>query len=145
MTVGKGRSVIVWINGAAGSGKSTLAMMLVEALQHRGHKVQWLDGEHVRTWLTPDCGFSAHDRAKHLARVFRVAHLISSTKTTVVCSFVGLPPVRADRHVHLIGRESHPAWPGTTWPIPLDPDLELDTGEKGINECLNEILDLITS
>ena len=139
---GKGHSVIVWINGAAGSGKTTLARMLTLALSET-HNVRWLDGDDVRTWLTPDCGFSDEDRDKHLRRVFRVASLISSRKMTVVCSFVGAAPLRVDREIHLTGRERHPPWEGTTWPKPDRPDLVLDTGRKGIDECLEEIKKLV--
>ncbi len=135
--------MIVWINGAAGSGKTTLARMLTLALSESDHEVRWLDGDDVRTWLTPDCGYSDSDRRKHLRRVMKVAHLISSTKMTVVCSFVGLPSWKAYRHIHLTGRERHPPWEGTTWPKPDSPDLVLDTGQKGTSECLQEILDLL--
>ncbi len=137
--------MIVWINGAAGSGKSTLARELTLALSNRGHYVRWLDGDDVRTWLTPDCGYSDEDRKKHLTRSLRVARMISSRKLTVVCSFVGAAPLKVDRQIYLTGRERHPPWEGTTWPKPDSPDLVLDTGQKGPSECLKEILSLLLS
>jgi adenylylsulfate kinase-like enzyme len=135
--------VIIWINGAAGSGKSTLARELTLTLWNRGINNVWLDGDAVRTWLTPDCTYSDLDRRKHLQRVWSVAQLIKTGGTVVVCSFVGLPPVAADYHIHLEGRERCPPWEGTTWPRPLRPDLVLNTGEKEIYECNREILDLL--
>ena len=143
--------MIVWINGAAGSGKTTLARMLTEALEARGTRTVWLDGDSCRLWLTPDCDYSDDARITNLVRIWNVANLIHSVGGTVVCATVGCAPRDSatsryvDFQIHLIGRERNPPWSGTTWPKPDSPDLVLNTGQKGIDECLKEILDLITS
>ena len=135
--------MIVWINGAAGSGKTTLARELSLNLWTRKIRNVWLDGDAVRSWLTPDCTYSDPDREKHLQRVWVVAKMVQVVGGIVVCSFVGLPPARANYHIYLTGRERHPPWEGTEWPKPQRPDLVLDTGQKAISECLKEILELL--
>ena len=41
----------IWFTGLSGSGKSTIAHLLETELRNRGHKVEVLDGDTVRTHL----------------------------------------------------------------------------------------------
>ena len=45
---------VVWFTGLSGAGKSTLAVQLEAVLRARGHNVELLDGDVVRTNLTEE-------------------------------------------------------------------------------------------
>ncbi|HEU5102488.1 MAG TPA: adenylyl-sulfate kinase, partial [Roseiflexaceae bacterium] len=48
----------IWLTGLSGAGKSTLSALLEQPLRARGHKVEVLDGDVVRTHLSKGLGFS---------------------------------------------------------------------------------------
>lgn len=79
---------VVWMTGLSGAGKTTIALILVEALQKRGLKVERLDGDVVRQSLTRDLGFSKEDRDKNIERVTFVAKLLSRNGVATICSFI---------------------------------------------------------
>lgn len=81
-------SFVVWITGLPASGKTTVARELTDALRARGFKVELLDGDEVRRWLSPEAGFSREDRERHLRRVAYVAKLLARNGVAVVASFV---------------------------------------------------------
>jgi adenylylsulfate kinase-like enzyme len=55
---------VLWLTGLSGAGKSTVAAKLAPAVAERGHRVELLDGDEVRTNLD----FAAVDRCRRLAR-----------------------------------------------------------------------------
>jgi adenylyl-sulfate kinase len=64
---------VVWLTGLSGAGKSTVAAKLAPALAERGHRVELLDGDEVRTNLCQGLGFSRADRDTNIARIGYVA------------------------------------------------------------------------
>lgn len=89
------RGLVVWITGLSGSGKTTVARAAAEALRGAGYRVEVLDGDEVRRWLSPEAGFTREDRERHLRRVAHVARLLARNGVIVLCSFVS--PYRAIR------------------------------------------------
>jgi adenylyl-sulfate kinase len=85
---GAERACVVWLTGLPSSGKSTLAALLVDALQKDGRRVERLDGDEVRTWLTPDLGFTREARDENVRRVAGVARLLVRHGVMVVASLV---------------------------------------------------------
>ncbi len=85
----------VWFTGLPSAGKTTLAEALCRRLRAAGHRVEMLDGDVLRTYLTADLGFSRHDRTLNVIRVGFVAHLLSRNGVIVVCSLIS--PYRDDR------------------------------------------------
>ena len=83
-----GEGLVVWLTGLPASGKTTLARKLQETLRGRGARVEILDGDEVRKWLSPEAGFSREDRERHLRRVAHVAKLLARNRVTVLASFV---------------------------------------------------------
>ena len=53
----------IWFTGLSGSGKSTLSEIIEERLKARGHNVEVLDGDIVRTHLSKGLGGSAEVKA----------------------------------------------------------------------------------
>jgi len=86
---------VVWFTGLPASGKTTIARKLEEELRKRGLKVEVLDGDEVRRWLSPEAGFSREDRERHLKRVAYVSHLLARNGVVVIASFVS--PYRSTR------------------------------------------------
>lgn len=80
--------VTVWFTGLPSSGKTTLATALEKRLLDDGHRVELLDGDILRTYLTSDLGFSKDDRNRNVRRVGFVADLLSRNGVTVICSLI---------------------------------------------------------
>ena len=82
------KGVVVWLTGLPGSGKTTVARIVADELRRMGLKVELLDGDEVRRWLSPEAGFTREDRRRHLRRVAHVARLLARNGVYVLCSFV---------------------------------------------------------
>lgn len=67
----------IWLTGLSGAGKSTIAEAVATELTERGHRVQILDGDELRTNLSAGLGFSREDRSTHVTRVGFVAELLA--------------------------------------------------------------------
>src|SRR5438046_9911318 len=67
----------LWFTGVSGAGKSTLAGMAAEELRRRGHRVEILDGDEVRTNLSKGLGFLKEDRDTNIRRIGYVCRLLA--------------------------------------------------------------------
>lgn len=112
--------MIVWITGAPGAGKTTLSKKMQKIMPHG---TLLLDGDEVRTWLTPDCDFSAEGRARHACRVYEFAQRVGNAIVAVVAH----PPGPVDLLVLVEGPNRRPLWAGTSYVPPANPDLVVST------------------
>jgi adenylyl-sulfate kinase len=78
----------LWFTGLSGAGKSTLAELLAPELRKRGHRVEILDGDEVRTNLSKGLGFSKEDRDINIRRIGYVAHLLSRNGVIVISAAI---------------------------------------------------------
>jgi adenylylsulfate kinase len=78
----------LWFTGLSGAGKSTLAELLAPELRKRGHRVEILDGDEVRTNLSKGLGFSKEDRDTNIRRIGYVAHLLSRNGVIVISAAI---------------------------------------------------------
>jgi adenylyl-sulfate kinase len=85
----------VWITGLPSSGKTTVALLVEQELRARALRVERLDSDVMRRWLTPDLGYSLEDRWKNVRRVAFVARLLARNDVAVLCALVA--PLRAMR------------------------------------------------
>jgi adenylylsulfate kinase len=85
----------LWLTGLPGSGKSTLAQMAAEEFRRRGHRVEVLDGDEVRTHLSKDLGFSKADRDANIRRIGYVCKLLS--RNGVIAITAAISPYREIR------------------------------------------------
>jgi sulfate adenylyltransferase len=74
---------IVWFTGLSGAGKSTLAQALSRELGDE-RKVEILDGDEVRTYLSKGLGFSKEDRDTNIRRIGYVARLLARNGTVAI-------------------------------------------------------------
>jgi adenylyl-sulfate kinase len=85
----------IWLTGLSGAGKSTLSALLEQQLRARGHKVEVLDGDVVRTHLSKGLGFSKEDRDTNIRRIGWVCQVLS--RNGVVAIAAAISPYRAVR------------------------------------------------
>jgi adenylyl-sulfate kinase len=67
---------VFWLYGLSGAGKSTLAMATASALHAAGHPTVILDGDHLRSGMCNDLGFSSKDRLENVRRTAEMAKLL---------------------------------------------------------------------
>jgi adenylyl-sulfate kinase len=85
----------VWLTGLSAAGKSTTAKLLEERLRAGGARVEVLDGDVVRTYLSKGLGFSKEDRDENIRRIGFVCELLS--RNGVIAIAAAISPYRAAR------------------------------------------------
>ncbi len=85
----------IWLTGMSGSGKSTVTAILERTLRARGHRVEVLDGDAVRTHLTKGLGFTREDRDENIRRVGWVCEILSRNDVIAIAAVIS--PYRAVR------------------------------------------------
>jgi adenylylsulfate kinase len=78
----------LWFTGLSGSGKTTIAHLVGPELDRRGHIVEYLDGDTVRTHLSKGLGFSKEDRDAHIERVGWVASRLTRHGAAVIAAAI---------------------------------------------------------
>ena len=88
------RGGIVWLTGLSGAGKSTLVGALAARLLPV-RRVEVLDGDEVRSFLSRGLGFSREDRDTNVQRIAYVARLLA--KQGVLALVAAISPYAATR------------------------------------------------
>jgi adenylyl-sulfate kinase len=78
----------LWFTGLSGAGKTTIAELVRPELEARGHAVEWLDGDVVRTHLSKGLGFSKEDRDANIERIGWVASRLTRHGAAVIVSAI---------------------------------------------------------
>jgi adenylylsulfate kinase len=86
----------LWFTGPPSSGKSTLAIMVKDALEKMGIKrVEILDGDEVRRYVSRGLGFSKEDRDENIRRIGWICKIL--TRNDVVAIGAAISPYREIR------------------------------------------------
>ncbi|MFF9602027.1 adenylyl-sulfate kinase [Streptomyces sp. NPDC014684] len=67
----------VWLTGLPSAGKTTIAYELAARLRAEGHRVEVLDGDEIREFISAGLGFSREDRHTNVQRIGFVAELLA--------------------------------------------------------------------
>jgi adenylylsulfate kinase len=98
----------IWFTGLSGAGKSTIANVVGPELEERGHVVEYLDGDVVRTHLSKGLGFSKEDRDTNIERIGWVASRLTRHGAAVLVSAIS--PYEATRRKARAMVEEHGAF-----------------------------------
>jgi adenylylsulfate kinase len=74
----------IWLTGLPSAGKTTIAYELADRLRAEGHRVELLDGDEIREFLSAGLGFSREDRHTNVQRIGFVAELLASNGVQVL-------------------------------------------------------------
>ena len=91
----------MWFTGLSGAGKTTVANVVEAELEQRGHVVDHLDGDIVRTHLSKGLGFSKEDRDENIQRIGWVASRLARAGAAVIVSAIS-PYEAARRRVRAL-------------------------------------------
>lgn len=159
----------LWLTGLSGAGKSTLARLVGAELEARGRKVEILDGDEVREFLSRGLGFSKEDRDTNVQRIAYVASLLTRHGAAVITAAIS--PYRdarewarrrivdfvevyvrcpletcAERDIKGLYRKAFageiPRFTGVSDPYepPIDPELIVDTHRETPNESAAKVI-----
>jgi len=82
------KGFVLWITGLSQAGKTTIGDGVYKILKENNIKVERLDGDIVRKYLSKDLGFSKEDREENIRRVGFVVKLLSRNGIGVIASFI---------------------------------------------------------
>ncbi|MFE0640753.1 adenylyl-sulfate kinase [Streptomyces sp. NPDC058877] len=68
----------IWLTGLPSAGKTTIAHELAGRLRDEDHRVEILDGDEIREFLSAGLGFDRADRHTNVQRIGFVAELLAS-------------------------------------------------------------------
>ncbi|MEU8622232.1 adenylyl-sulfate kinase [Streptomyces sp. NPDC048623] len=74
----------IWLTGLPSAGKTTIAYELAGRLREEGRRVEVLDGDEIREFLSAGLGFSREDRHTNVQRIGFVAELLASQGVQVL-------------------------------------------------------------
>ena len=66
-----------WLTGLPSAGKPTIARLLADRLKAEGHRVEVLDGDEIRRFLSAGLGFSRADRNTNVQRIGLVSEVLA--------------------------------------------------------------------
>jgi adenylyl-sulfate kinase len=159
----------LWFTGLSGAGKSTIANLVAAELRTRGHQVEILDGDEVRTNLSKGLGFSKEDRDTNIRRIGYVCNLLA--RNGVIAISAAISPYReirdeirgnhqrffevymkcsieklSERDVKglykkaLAGEIKNFTGVSDPYEEPLKPELVLDSGSEKVEQSLQKLL-----
>jgi adenylyl-sulfate kinase len=160
---------VLWLTGLSGAGKSTIASAVAPELEARGHRVEVLDGDEVRTNLCQGLGFSREDRDTNIARIGYVAGKLAKHGVAVVVAAISPYHEARDKVRASVDKfvEVHVAAPVTTcaerdvkglyakalageiknftgvsdpYEAPVDPEITLHTERETVEESVATVL-----
>ncbi|MEV6014484.1 MULTISPECIES: adenylyl-sulfate kinase [unclassified Streptomyces] len=92
----------VWLTGLPSAGKTTIAYELAGRLREQGHRVEVLDGDEIREFISAGLGFSREDRHTNVQRIGFLAELLArngvKTLVPVIAPYADSREAVRERH-----------------------------------------------
>lgn len=82
------RGLAIFLTGLSGAGKTSIARELGARLGVLGYEATLLDGDDLRSRVSPDLGFSRSDRQANLRRAGIIASEVVKHGGIAICSFI---------------------------------------------------------
>jgi adenylyl-sulfate kinase len=82
------RGLAIFLTGLSGAGKTSIARELGARLRALGYEATLLDGDDLRSRVSPDLGFSRSDRQANLRRASIIASEVVKHGGIAICSFI---------------------------------------------------------
>ncbi|MER6677044.1 adenylyl-sulfate kinase [Streptomyces sp. NPDC000983] len=76
-TTARAQGATIWLTGLPSAGKTTIARLLGDRLKAGGHRVEVLDGDEIRRFLSAGLGFSKEDRNTNVQRIGLVSEVLA--------------------------------------------------------------------
>ncbi|MET7687232.1 adenylyl-sulfate kinase [Streptomyces sp. NPDC005483] len=76
-TTARAQGATVWLTGLPSAGKTTIARLLADRLKAEGRRVEVLDGDEIRRFLSAGLGFSRADRTTNVQRIGLVSEVLA--------------------------------------------------------------------
>ncbi|MFB7493671.1 adenylyl-sulfate kinase [Streptomyces sp. NPDC056161] len=76
-TTARAQGATVWLTGLPSAGKTTIARLLADRLAGEGRRVEVLDGDEIRRFLSSGLGFSRADRNTNVQRIGLVSEVLA--------------------------------------------------------------------
>ncbi|WP_078917649.1 adenylyl-sulfate kinase [Streptomyces sp. NRRL S-813] len=89
------RGATVWLTGLPSAGKTTLARAVAQRLRATGRRVEVLDGDETRRFLSQELGFTRQDRHTNVTRIGFLAQTLASHGVLVLAPVIA--PYAASR------------------------------------------------
>jgi adenylylsulfate kinase len=161
-------TAVIWLMGLSGAGKTTLARRLLERARAAGRPADLIDGDLVRDFFEDRAGYGRENRIANIKRIVFGSLLLSRNGVLAIVSNISpyeetrqfarrkLPGYREiylkasvedcakrdPKGLYRRAREgTNPSMIGLDEPFeePRSPDLVVDTGRRGEDECLEDI------
>ena len=78
--------MIIWFTGLSGSGKTTFAKLVLKKIKKKISNFYHLDGDHFRSLMNNDLGFSLKDRDINALRIINFVKSLDQQKINVFVS-----------------------------------------------------------
>ena len=99
------KPITLWLTGLPCSGKTSLAYGLERRLFEAGYQAHVLDGENLRSGISGDLDFSAHDRTEHARRAAHVARVTNEVGLITIVALVSPNRYDRDEARRIVGEE----------------------------------------
>lgn len=167
------KACVIWLTGFSGAGKTTLSFALENELLKLKYSIKTLDGDVLRNGLNSDLGFSENDRKENIRRVAELSKLFIDMGIITINSFISPTRQMRDNARKIIGKNFIEVFINTPieiceerdvkglyqkarngeihnftgidsiYEVPLNPEIEIGTQGKSVNESVNELLNKI--
>ena len=146
-------SKVIWLTGMSGSGKTTIAKGLEKYLFSNGIMNQILDGDNIRVGLNKNLSFSEIDRTENIRRIAEVSKLFLNAGIVTIIGKQDFIEIYVNTSLEkckerdvkglykkaLNGEIKNFTGIGSNYETPKNPDLEINTTDKSVNESIEEL------